>query len=505
MFTLSSEMDSVAGSIANRKIQAEARLKLAALLECQKLEAAIDAAKIENSCWAQTSGSPLPFDGCLEFYELTSEDGGKWTVEMALGKDAKESTIKTWGLKFLEYVRELLRTDPSLSKVKYVLEWEETFSKGRNAYINMLPTDRKKHDALADKGEVMDYRDDKNICNGNWDRIGYAWQQRVQSNGMRNVHINFYWGYSVRFQEKTKSTKERVDAEFERLKQAQFRQAQSDAEKQRAAAREADRQKKEREAAALREAQRKAAEEREAHRKAEEERLQRESRDRKIKKEWIALQRDLVSKVNEESTIGMTCYQYARIHDSPTVMSALTIRQKSLGHLQPIPDTSKGEPKLGCDREVNLKTMDPQLRNLCRYKTPQWFTWRCPECRWPVPKTPSAFPKAWDHVSEHGRHGLVVKQLIDANFCAKVISIQEEKNRQKKIADEAAASGDVVEVPAMTREEKDEEGKKNAIDLDAEPDEYLQVKLKLQHHPSGAGNVKTENGNSKGNGKEPAD
>ena len=459
--------------VAQQKEKAVGILKFATFKECEKLAGAFEDAKRQQRTHCITSGTQVPWDQCLEFFEQSKD----WTKERALKEDRKVEYTTKWADIMAAETRRLLGT-PEFAKIKWMLDWDMKFQDGKAAY--------KRKVNHAD----FDYSHDDNINCGNDDGLIITAGQRmgilkapigdfskadVDASKVigRVISVMFCFGYAARDQSK-KSLPSRSSDEAERLKKAELDKAQQQQLEQRVA----DRKRQEEEAE--RERQRKVAQD-----AAAAARRAAINRDNQIWNDWMDVAKPLRQTCKPTDTIGYTCYQYARLADGGigkegcTFHSALEVREQrnkanfGITQRQPMPDGTKAA--LGCTREVSFEFTMPELTNLTRYKRPQWFMWRCPDCKWPKPSTPNDPPPSdpSDPYYQHDRlqQRLEVRQLIDADFVAKVTKIAIDKRRRASEVAQAAASGDVVALPTKTRAQKDAEGYANAIDLDADADE----------------------------------
>ncbi len=100
---------------------------------------------------------------------------------------------------------------------------------------------------------------------------------------------------------------------------------------------------------------------------------------------------------------------------------------------------------IGCDHKVTFGNFQPFLKNWSRYATIPWLTFECQKCTF--------------ETGEHPR----VTFLPDEAWATSMISNQTAS--KKRTADEALEEVEIVGV--RTLEERNAEGFKNAIDLDA--------------------------------------
>ena len=379
------ELAEACEGVAQQKEKAVGMLKFAAFKECEKLAGAFEDAKLRKRTHVLTSGIQVPWDQCLKFFEQSKD----WTKERARTEDRKAEYTTKWADIMLAEVKRLLGT-PEFAKIKWMLDWHMKFEAGKAAYKRIVGV------AAAEAArEKFDYSHDDNINSSNDDGLIITAGQRVGILDApigdlpkadvdahkvlgRVIQVMFCFGYAARDQNK-KSLPSRSLDEAERLKKAELDKAQQ----QQLAQRVADRKRQEEEAE--RERQRKVAQD-----AAAAARRAAIDRDNQIWNDWMDVAKPLRQTCKPTDTIGYTCYQYARLADGGigkegcTFHSALEVReQRNKGHFgitqrQPMPDGTKAA--LGCTREVSFEFTTPELTNLTRYKRPQWFTWRCPDC-----------------------------------------------------------------------------------------------------------------------------
>ena len=157
-----------------------------------------------------------------------------------------------------------------------------------------------------------------------------------------------------------------------------------------------------------------------------------------------------------------------RVGDSAPVISALTIRQRSLGHIQNFPTRARANQSSAAIARLPRDDGAPAEEPVPIQDAPV-VAWRCRTAGGRFRRL-RARPESSRRSREHARHGLVVKQLIDADFCPRSSPSRRRRTARSASPTRLLPAATLSRCPPRPAKRR-RRGKKNAIDLDADADE----------------------------------